>query len=462
MAFVTVSVSARYFGPDQYGVLTGALAFASLFAAFGDFGVNTVVTRRVAEQKSSLEELVRQSLGLSIFYSVVLAVMSILIAFAVYGPNESTVANIIYYMSPFIVLQCVGSALTPVFQVTRRFLWYVLAEIAAASATLLGMGILAALNASVFAYVFVASGGSVCRLAVLWFGARKSCRLAPTINLRNWKNLLYESLPIGATSFIGVLYYRIDVILLTLLASPFQVGIYSLAYRVVGVVSTIPSMLVTSSFFDLAESSRDPVVFRQRATGVMTTIIAIISPLVVGGILAREQMIKLIAGAEFMGAGLVLAVLLLATMMKSINTVQGALLTVQHQQRSVLVCGFWSLLVNVVTLVIFVPRYGAVGAGLALLAAEVGPTVYMLYRLRGYINWLSSLPSLFATSLAIALLSIPLVVAVPLPFLVTCGTALALYLCAQILLQPGLRVRLFSIWANRAAGVVAAEDKGSK
>lgn len=449
LAFITVSVSARFFGPSEYGILTGALAFASLFAAFGDFGVNTVVTRRVAERRAGIEEIVRQSLGLTLCYSTALAMMASLLALAIYGSGSASIAWMICWMAPFIVFQCVGSCLTPVFQVSRRFFWYVVAEVAAAVATLAGMLVLASLNASVFSYVFVATTGSVSRLLVLWVGARKNCKLKPKVDLKQWKGLLFEASPIGATSFIGVLYYRIDVILLTLMVAPFQVGIYSLAYRIIGVVSTIPSMLVTSSFFDLAESSRDPSKFRERATSAITMIVAIISPLVLAGILGRNELIDLVAGEQFDGAGLVLAILLIAILMKSMNTVQGALLTAKHQQKSVLFCGVVSLFINVFALLLLVPTYGAIGAALALVLAEVGPTLYMLYALKQHIAWAASIPSLASTCGSLCMLALAFTLFSSLPFVLYATIGAVFYVLTQVIFQPALRLRLRRIYTSK-------------
>ncbi len=70
-------------------------------------------------------------------------------------------------------------------------------------------------------------------------------------------SLLRDSLPYAAALAVSVLYFRVGVILSSLISSEAQTGYYSLAFRIVELVSGVPWLLVGSAFPVLSRAARD-------------------------------------------------------------------------------------------------------------------------------------------------------------------------------------------------------------
>ncbi|MFC7956535.1 oligosaccharide flippase family protein [Rhodococcoides kroppenstedtii] len=384
-SFVTVTLSARYFGPADYGVIVTALGITALFAAFGDTGINTVTTRRLAQNPGRHDNSLMLSFTLTSLYSVFLAALAAGTAIVLYG--ESGVAELVVLLFPFIVLQCSGSGLTPVFQVHNRFGSYALSEVSAAIVTLATITVVIGINGSATAYAVAANLAALARFLILTTGATKLVRFRPQVDSAYWRLLVRESLPVGASSAIGVVYARLDIIILSLLAPTTQVGLFGVAYRIVAVLAMLPGLLVTSAFFGLAQAASQPSVMRARSTAMMTTLLRIFLPVCMLGAVAAPQIVLIVGGSAFEDSALPLRLLFLAILFKAVNTVQGSILTSQHKQQAVLAMGLSSLAIMTALLVVLVPGRGAAGAALALVVAELLPLCYMTVRLSTAISW---------------------------------------------------------------------------
>lgn len=402
ISFLVVALSSRYFGPESFGQLSAALAFIGLFAAFADFGINAVVTRRAAQTDTPVGELIGTSVGLTLAYALPVSLLVAAVSLAVYGTGAGAISWFVIGLIPYLLVHSVTSSYIPAFQVSHNFTAYGAAEFLSAVATLAGMAAISALDGSIWSYVLVVNLAAVVRYAIIRAGARVVGPIRIRLVPREWTGLLREAWAIGLASLIGVIYYRVDTILLSVLSTDTQVGLYGLAYRIVGVVATIPALLVTSSFFAVSKATEDAEEFRAQSGTLLARTVGISTLLVLGGLLLTDGIVVLVGGEAFAGAVPVLGLMLVATALLSVNTALGAVLTAAHRQRVVLVIGGVSLLVNVVALLALVPDHGAVGAAWSLVASEVFSVLCMLVVAVRFLDWkgmvLGSAPALAAAA----------------------------------------------------------------
>src|SRR5205814_8434399 len=77
-----------------------------------------------------------------------------------------------------------------------------------------------------------------------------------------WKNLFAETLPFAIAMSIGAVYFYVTVILMSLIASSTQTGLFATSFRIVQVALGVPILLLTAVFPLL---SRAPLDQRPRA-----------------------------------------------------------------------------------------------------------------------------------------------------------------------------------------------------
>ena len=80
-------------------------------------------------------------------------------------------------------------------------------------------------------------------------------RLGWAVKRKTWALLLRISLPLGATYIVNYLYFRLDVVLLSILKGEEEVGVYGLAYRVLEGLMVLPAYFMFALFPEIARLS---------------------------------------------------------------------------------------------------------------------------------------------------------------------------------------------------------------
>jgi O-antigen/teichoic acid export membrane protein len=81
--------------------------------------------------------------------------------------------------------------------------------------------------------------------------------LRPTLDAREWRPILRDTLPFAAATALGFVYFRVTVIAMSLVSSGTETGYFSASFRIVEVLIAVPALLVTAAFPILARAARD-------------------------------------------------------------------------------------------------------------------------------------------------------------------------------------------------------------
>ena len=113
----------------------------------------------------------------------------------------------------------------------------------------LGAGLLPFFAASVISGV----GVLIATLVVV----SKIVPLRPAVSLLAWRQIVRDVLPYALAAAVGLIYFRLAVILMSYVASDYQTGIYSTAFRLVEAVGVIPWLVISAGFPIVARAARD-------------------------------------------------------------------------------------------------------------------------------------------------------------------------------------------------------------
>ena len=80
--------------------------------------------------------------------------------------------------------------------------------------------------------------------AIVYLFSRKYIIFSLSFDWQAWKKFLRESYPVGISAIIVFAYFKLDTILLSILKTNADVGIYNAAYKVVENVAFFPAMFV--------------------------------------------------------------------------------------------------------------------------------------------------------------------------------------------------------------------------
>lgn len=210
-----------------------------------------------------------------------------------------------------------------------------------------------------------------------YFYSRKFVRARLDLDFKLWKYLLKEALPIAFSSVIIIIYFRIDVVMLSMIQGDAPVGIYSAAYKLSEPLSLITSALMISLFPIMSasfKSSKETLIKTYRLA--FTYFLIIMLPIAIGTTLIADKLILLIYGNSFANSATALQILinlLIAMDEQKLNTLSIALCAI----------------VNVTLNFILIPVLSYNGASIATVVTNAVLFITSFYFVSKYLHVLS-------------------------------------------------------------------------
>jgi O-antigen/teichoic acid export membrane protein len=410
MGAVSIAVLTRYLGPERYGQYTLALMYMQLFAVLADVGLFTTVVREISRDPARTDELAGNALTLRLLLSVAMIALASLISLLL--PYEPDVRVAILLAGGPLLFGMLTSSMVAVLQSRLRMGRAVVGEVTG-RAVALGLAILvAALDLGFYAVMLAAGAGSLVVLLVTWALTRPVAAVRLHADRAVWRTLLGASLPLGLALAINEIYFRADSLIISLFEPFEQVGLYTLAYRMLEFALALGSIFLTTVFPLLSEAVAhdEPRALRliQSSTDAL---VLLAMPLVAGGLVVAPQLVELVSGADFRDAATPLQILLLAGALSWVNGVFGFALVAKRRQLAALWLNLTALTVNVGLNLALVPLYGIVAAAVVTVASELvifAGSIRLMRRHFDFFPRLRTLPPAAAGAAAMAAVLWPL------------------------------------------------------
>jgi len=383
---VTLALSTRYLGIGQYGLLTTATVFVGLFEIGTDFGLATVITRRVSAAKGNLAHLVDVSLGLKLVISVPLVLLSIVIGLVVYRGQPQTQAAIAI-ISVGLLFTAVASSYDPVFMVHVRFGAASAADLTARAFGLVATVMVVHFDAGLLAMAAVQLVTPLSKFAFTALGARRLERLRPRFEVGAALSLLREGVPFTVIIVVGILYWRADGAILSWLSNPEEVGAYGVAYSLAFNLEVISIVFASSTLSTLSRHAASDVArFDESVRLGYRFLLVCAMPIAVLGVPLARPLLQAFAGNSFVETATpVLRLFFVGVAIAFLNQHLTTALVSLHKQNFLFRMSMVNLLINIGLNVALIPHYGALGAGISLVASQLSGLVVggvALHRIR--------------------------------------------------------------------------------
>jgi O-antigen/teichoic acid export membrane protein len=253
---VAVSLLFRHLGVVATGQYVTALSLVAIVAAVSDLGLTAVGVRELSRRSPDERwPLARQLLGLRITLTTLGSLVIVAIAWFVYSPM----------LAAGVALACVGLLL----QVTQdnfalpllvglRLGWVAALEFARLLLTTVLIIVLVLAGATLVPFLGVSIPvGAVVLLATVLL-VRGTRSLKPAFSFSRWRAFIGPMLPYSAAVAASLLYFRVSILLVSVLGSAHELGYFSASFRIIEVLTAVPGLLVASALPIFAHSaSRD-------------------------------------------------------------------------------------------------------------------------------------------------------------------------------------------------------------
>ena len=367
---------ARYLGPKQFGLLSFATAFVTLFGALATLGLDGIVIRELVKGPTRNHEILGTAFTLKLTGGAITVMITLLSIFLVRG-KETLILWLVGLSASVLIFQSVN-VIDFYFQanVQSRYTVYA-ANLAFILITMTKVALLL-LAAPLIAFAWAALGEAALTAAFLLVIYRANCH-----DVTTWRydgsvarQLLKDSWPLLLAGLAVMVYMRLDVVMLQQMAGDREVGVYAAATRISEVWYFLPALLVASVAPSLIKCHRtDPDLFTVRFRRLYFVLVWLAVGLSVPLSLASGWIIRVLYGVQFNGAAPVLAIHFWASVAVFLGVASSQYLLVEQLQTISFYRTLIGVICNIILNLVLIPRFGATGAALATVVSYSIATV---------------------------------------------------------------------------------------
>lgn len=371
ISFFYIIFLARSLGVDDFGLYTVALAYFSIISAFADFGFNRFLIREVAKDKAAAPDLICNIVILRLaITSIFFAIFSLILY--LFDPDKMRV-SLTLLATLAILPQSVALTLDGVFIAIQKLKISGLTILFTGFSTAFLGFFLVSAGFGAFGGVNALLLGQMIYVGILIIVLRKNKILKLThVNKETIKKVILGSLPYGMLGVLGLLYFRIDTILLSYLRGSFETGIYSAGYKFLEAVTFIPAGFSAALFPVLSrlhihdKDSIAKLYFKSLKVMLGFGIVTLLA-----FILILPTVIRVFLPNYISSISVVLILSLSIPFMFAHVPAVSVLFSTEKYLKKILTLSVITLLFNIVLNLILIPQYGFIGAAWVTLASEV-------------------------------------------------------------------------------------------
>ena len=383
ISFVLIVLLTRYLGVEGYGKYALTFAFTNIFLYLAGLGLGTLLVRETAKSKEKVESYLANILFLKIFAAVGTLVLIVLSANLLKYPME--VRILIYIAGSAVIVQSFTGIFGSVFLGFQRM------EYEGGLFLLMQSLILAAVAFCIWMKMSLSEimGAYLLALLVAFFiGASIENRKFVKIKIAFKKNierfLLKESIPFCATSFLTMITFNVDSVMLSKMLGFKEVGIYNAASKIVflfGIIAVSISMAIFPYISEQWTKKKESAIDGYIKGNKYCLLFAL--PLTVGIVILAPRIIFLLYGQEYTPSVAVLRLLVFCLPFMFLNNLTGRTLGAIGQQKKMVVVSLVNVSTNVCLNGLLIPYFGifgAVAATLVTYGVSFGMQQFYIYK----------------------------------------------------------------------------------
>jgi O-antigen/teichoic acid export membrane protein len=372
LSLISARVLIDHLGVSNFGRYVTVLSLITIVGGFTEGGLNAVVLREFATLSDERRrQMMRSAVGMRLVLTS--AGVALAVAFAAGAGYSTALVLGTLVAGAGLVIQLLQSTFAVVLQAQLRFGWVSAAELVRQVVNVALLVTLALAGAGLVPLLAVAVPASAASLLFTLPLVSRYTSLWPSFHLGRLAGLLRESIPWAVIAAVNIVYFRVAIVLMSLISSPRQTGYFATSFRITEILVGIPGLVVTAVFPILARAREQDSVRFAKASGRIFELALIAGAWVVLAIeVGAPFAIHLIAGNKADPSIGVLRIQGAALIGTFVAFACGFPLLLLRRYRAGLFLNVCALVASAVLTALLAPPLGAQGAAVATLAAELG------------------------------------------------------------------------------------------
>jgi len=359
---------ARYLGPEQYGMLNYAMAFAALFAPIAQLGLDSIVVREIVKYPEKTNEILGSAFALKFIAGILTLFAAILVVYFVRS-DDMLVTWLVGFVAAGFVFQSFNvAALYFQSQIMSKYTVY-------------------ANNIAFIVISFVKIGMILAQFPLIAFAIAGLCEtLMGSLfliivyhrnhyNVNSWyfkintaKKLLKDSYPLIFSGVAIMIYMRIDQIMIGEMAGDEALGIYSVAVRISEMWYFIPMAISNSVFPTIIKyKQKDDNLYCQRLQSFYDVMSLLGMTVGVITVFISAPVIDFLFGSAYIQSADVLSIHIWAGIFVCLGVASSNYLMAENLQLISFYRTCIGALINITLNLLFIPKYSCLGAAYATL-----------------------------------------------------------------------------------------------
>jgi O-antigen/teichoic acid export membrane protein len=371
IGFVAVTLFARKAGPQTFGTYAFTLALAGfVVGAPTNFGIGTLGIRKIARHPGDAGKVVGEALAVQAIIAVI--AVALLVALVPLLSTDSEVVT----LTPLVAVYYVAYSMTVDWALQGLQRMRAVAVARLTGQVLFGIVtplVLVRGPAGAERYAAVFAAGAILTAIVAFAMVRRavgpirvSWAIAPL------RDLAKTAAPLGFSLVMLQIYWSMDQVLLGFLTDKSQVGQYAAAAKLPVVLSGFIQIWVSAVYPHASKLfTQDPDALRRQLGSFTSLSVVAALPLAAGSAILGTAVMTGLFGPAYVPAGVPFAILMAASAVVVVAINYTSLAMAVDQERTFAWAVTIASIINVLMNLVLIPFYGATGAAISTVAAEL-------------------------------------------------------------------------------------------
>jgi O-antigen/teichoic acid export membrane protein len=375
--FAFAMLRLRILGPVGEGSYAFVIAIYGFFEVVVRFGLGTLLTRDVAQNKEDAGRYLANVLALRVLLWLVSLPVLVLVAgiYAASGSLTGQEAQALALFAGALLFASVADSFSSVFMAYEKMEYPagIATAIATAKVALGALVLLPPISAGFVGLAAVSLVMNIVQSIWLWIVLRRHIPLhLGALDRALQKAMLIASYPLMLNHLLASIFWRIDLWLLKPIAGAASVGIYSAGVKYLDGFNVIPSYFTLAIFPLMSRYAKDSHESLVRAYQLAIRLLVMVAlPIAILVTVLATPLIRILGGAAFLpDSALALTLLIWSIPVGFVNSVTQYVLIAVGQQRFLTRAFVIGVSFNVIANLIMIPRFGFAGAAVATILSE--------------------------------------------------------------------------------------------
>ncbi len=371
-ALATATLLLHHLGVDESGRYVTVMSLVGIALAIVDQGLNVSASKDLTmcprdERRELLANVVGQRIVVGALAWLVLVGFALLAGY----PNEMVVGTALAGFG--IVLVAIGNSMLVPLTVDLRNAGIALVEMLRAFVVLVGVVALVVAGARLDAFLALQILVGLVVLSVVPLLVGRVGIVRPRWERARQRGLLRTALPIATALVLGQVYFRLVIVLMSLISNATEVGYFGGSLRAMEALIALPILVASVALPVMATAAKDGNLARLRYAieGLSEGAVIAGMLIILVTIRAADPVMRVIGGAEFEPAGNVLRIQVVALLFIALYQIWTVALVALGRQRQLIFTNAVGLLTVAVLAAILVPPLGAKGGAIASVSADI-------------------------------------------------------------------------------------------